>query len=117
MDFSNISVVTLSGMYCYNERQSVRLWFRNQGLDVLSLQEEHVDSGGLLYVRGVPAVFPHFTRLEAGLRSRRVVFSSQHLAMDENWSHLSSRTESLLTALSHIRLSAVVKCKRAVPCL
>ena len=46
MDFSDLSVATLNvnGMNNYNKRQSVRLWFRNQGLDVLCLQEVHVDS-------------------------------------------------------------------------
>ena len=46
MDFSDLSAATLNvnGMNNYNKRQSVRLWFRNQGLDVLCLQEVHVDS-------------------------------------------------------------------------
>ena len=46
MDFSDISVATLNGngKNSYNTRQGVRLWFRNEGLDVLCLQKVHVDS-------------------------------------------------------------------------
>ena len=46
MDFSDISVATLNvnGMNSYNKRQGVHLWFRNHGLDLLCLQEVHVDS-------------------------------------------------------------------------
>ena len=46
MDFSDLSIATLNvnGMNSYNKRQGVRLWFRSQGLDLLCLQEVHVDS-------------------------------------------------------------------------
>ena len=46
MAFSDLSVATLNinGMNNYNKRQDFLLWFRNQGVDVLCLQEVHVDS-------------------------------------------------------------------------